>query len=103
MFHTTLLNPNYYSHPNTFDPLRWTHQAHEDPFIFTPFSMGAKSCIGEKLSIIEVKSILSYLFIHYQYTIDTPLQDIVWVQRLVYEPMQKVQFTLTKRESTKQI
>jgi len=48
--------------------------------------MGAKSCIGEKLSLMEIKSVLAYFFIKYDYKINTNIKDIIWVQKLLYEP-----------------
>ncbi|XP_058837424.1 probable cytochrome P450 9f2 [Topomyia yanbarensis] len=53
----------YYPNPDVFDPERFSQQNRSGmgavPYI--PFSIGPRNCIGSRLALMEVKSILYYL------------------------------------------
>ena len=55
VFMTTLLNKKYFPQPFLFQPERWLSEDEKinNPFVFTPFSMGTRSCIGERMSLLE--------------------------------------------------
>jgi len=55
-------NPVYFKNPDEFDPMRWLSKEKSiDPYAFTPFSAGPRSCIGQHLAMNESKVILCEL------------------------------------------
>lgn len=53
-------NPQHFPNPDVFDPNRWlTKEKTLDPYAFTPFSAGPRTCIGQHLAMNEIKIILS--------------------------------------------
>jgi len=56
---------NYHVNPEKFDPDRWYDMStskfavKDNPFIFTPFSMGARNCMGQHLAMVESRILLS--------------------------------------------
>lgn len=65
-------NPKYYSDPHAFKPERWLEgEANKvNTFLYTPFSAGARNCIGQHFSIIMMKTLLVRLFQKYELTLD---------------------------------
>ncbi|KAL5473710.1 hypothetical protein EMCRGX_G028238 [Ephydatia muelleri] len=61
-FFTSLMcrNPEYFSDPDTFDPSRFdADKTRPSPFVYFPFSVGHRSCIGRHFAMIEAKVILA--------------------------------------------
>ncbi|XP_047416579.1 thromboxane-A synthase isoform X3 [Sciurus carolinensis] len=50
-------DPEYWPHPETFDPERFTAEAQQQrqPFTYLPFGAGPRSCLGVRLGLLEVK------------------------------------------------
>lgn len=49
-------NPEYYPNPHTFDPSRWDKvDPKTSPYLFTPFSIGARGCLGQNFALMEIK------------------------------------------------
>ncbi|HEX2721600.1 MAG TPA: cytochrome P450, partial [Gemmatimonadaceae bacterium] len=48
-------NPEYFPHPERFDPARWTPeaQASRPKFSYFPFGGGTRVCIGEQFAWME--------------------------------------------------
>ena len=60
--HTIQRDPRYFQKPTTFLPERWTSEQPEaiiDKRAFMPFSTGAYNCVGQKLAMMEMRSILA--------------------------------------------
>lgn len=104
IFNTTLENEDNFQEPKVFNPDRWNSENANlsDPFVFTPFSMGEKSCIGERLSLLEIKTITAYFISHFDFSVDVQYDDITWVPKVVIEPREKVSFQLWKRDLRKE-
>jgi len=55
-------DPKYFEEPETFDPERWSDEsntkASQMPGVYCPFGDGPKNCIGQKLAMIEMKTVL---------------------------------------------
>ncbi len=66
--------------------------------MFTPFSMGAKSCIGEKLSLLEIKSITTNFLMNYDFEMTVRPEEIEWVSRVIVEPKEKIAFKVWPRD-----
>ena len=47
-------NPKIYEKPFDFDPNRWEKidQKTFNPYIFTPFSIGARGCLGQHFALL---------------------------------------------------
>jgi cytochrome P450 len=67
-------NPKYYTDPFKFNPERWMSEGNSviHPFMFIPFSSGARNCIGQHLAILEAKIVLIKLLSRYELTIEKP-------------------------------
>ncbi|MCJ1388165.1 hypothetical protein MMC18_001010 [Xylographa bjoerkii] len=49
-----------FAHPDVFDPARWLTGA-PVPKAYEPFSVGARSCIGKKIALVEMRMIIARL------------------------------------------
>src|SRR5690242_11729214 len=57
-------DPRYFAKPLTFLPERWTSEQPEaiiDKRAFMPFSTGVYNCVGQKLGIMELRSVTANL------------------------------------------
>lgn len=104
-FKANNINNRYYRNPDKFNLFRWipTHedfdeQASKDPFIFTPFSAGPRSCLGQNIAMIEAKIILSIFIAKYIFTIPDDYK-LRMCLRFVYEPFENLELLLCHRES----
>jgi cytochrome P450 len=62
--HCIQRDPRYFVDPLTFLPERWTDEEPDaiiDKRAFMPFSTGAYSCVGQKLAIMELRSVTANL------------------------------------------
>ena len=89
-------NPKYYNNPEKFDPYRWTIKSTNDPYVYIPFSAGPRNCIGQHLSQIEAKIILSEFLSRYAYKIAENYEHKMTV-RFLYEPHNELKLNLVKK------
>ncbi len=48
-----MYNQKYFPNPHNFDPDRWnTIDDKNMDFIFTPFSIGSRSCLGQHFALL---------------------------------------------------
>lgn len=62
--HCIQRDPRYFAEPLTFMPERWTDERPEaiiDKRAFMPFSTGVYNCVGQKLAIMESRSVTANL------------------------------------------
>lgn len=59
--------------------------------------MGSRSCIGERMSLLEQKVILTYFLKNYHYKVLTDIDNIHWVLRTVYQPKDGVDIKITRK------
>jgi cytochrome P450 len=62
--HTMHRDERYFVSPTQFIPERWTNEAPElirDKRAFIPFSTGAYNCIGQKLAMMEMRTVTANL------------------------------------------
>ncbi|XP_055529177.1 probable cytochrome P450 9f2 isoform X3 [Wyeomyia smithii] len=59
-------DPQYYPDPYKFDPERFSeaNRSKINPAAYLPFGVGPRNCIGSRLALLMVKSILFYLMKH---------------------------------------
>jgi cytochrome P450 len=57
-------DPRYWADPLEFLPERWTDEAPEkiiDKRAFMPFNVGVYNCVGQKLAMLELRSVVANL------------------------------------------
>ena len=88
-------NPKYYDEPEKFNPMRWSEENVKkiDPFVFLPFSAGARNCIGQHLAKLETKIILSEFLLRYNYNIADDYIHLM-IHRFLYEPYNDLKVNL---------
>jgi cytochrome P450 len=76
-------HPKYWKDPESFQPERWIHKddaAHEEfmakiRFVYIPFSVGSRVCIGQRFATIEAKLILVSLIQAFSFQIAPSQRD----------------------------
>lgn len=61
-------NPKYWENPSLFDPDRFDKEYNKKAFV--PFGVGPRSCIGEFLARVEIRTILIMLFKNFDFELD---------------------------------
>ena len=89
-------NPKYYNNPENFDPYRWAIKSNNDPYVYIPFSAGPRNCIGQHLSQVEAKIILSEFLSRYVYKISENYEHKM-TARFLYEPHNELKLNLVKK------
>ncbi|XP_064406607.1 cholesterol 24-hydroxylase-like [Halichondria panicea] len=86
--------PEYFDEPDTFNPDRFSPQnTQPSSFVFFPFGLGHRSCIGKHFALMEAKMILARLIQTYQVTLPSGYQ-LVRVQRTTMQPQDTVNCTI---------
>jgi len=93
-------NPMYYENVEKFDPYRWSEEKTKNlpPFAYIPFSAGSRNCIGQHLSQIEAKIMMSEFLQRYDCKISEGYEHKMTV-RFMYEPYHTLKVDLKKRSS----
>ncbi|KAL5473747.1 hypothetical protein EMCRGX_G028291 [Ephydatia muelleri] len=79
-------NPEYFNDPDTFDPSRFdADKTRPGPFVYFPFSVGHRSCIGRHFAMIEAKVILARLLQTFMVTLP-PSYKLVVEQLATQQP-----------------
>ena len=87
-------NPKYFPEPEKFSPERWLDKSQSlDPYAYIPFSAGARNCIGQHLSIIETKIIMSEFLKRFEFEVPKDY-DLKMSMGFLYEPAQKLRMNL---------
>jgi len=60
-------NPHFYNDPNKFMPSRWENI---DNNCFFPFALGKQDCVGQRLAMAELHSVIARLCLDYTFTIE---------------------------------
>ncbi|KAL5473718.1 hypothetical protein EMCRGX_G028252 [Ephydatia muelleri] len=96
MFSTAVMcrNPEYFNDPDTFDPSRFdADKIRPGPFVYFPFGVGHRSCIGRHFAMIEAKVILTRLLQTFKVTL-SPTYTLVVEQKITQQPKGDVLCTL---------
>ncbi len=65
----------HWTKPLEFYPERFIELKPEREFIYFPFGLGPRKCIGASISNLQMKKIISYLFSNYSFDITGPSLD----------------------------
>lgn len=84
--HVLMHDEKYFKNPKQFIPERWIkgndlYKGNSDPFIYLPFGFGPRSCIGKRLSNMEMEVLLINLVknfkIEFNYSTDNAFKSHV--------------------------
>lgn len=92
----TMLSPELFSDPDTFDPGRFSPNRAEDQshrFAWTPFGGGAHKCIGMHFSTLQVKLFVATLLRNRRINIDN-LDEFEWQRLPIPQPKNGLPITL---------
>ncbi|XP_055679446.1 probable cytochrome P450 9f2 [Lutzomyia longipalpis] len=61
-------DPKYFPNPQKFDPERFSEEnKHKiNPSVYVPFGVGPRNCIGSRFALMELKSIIYHLVLHFK-------------------------------------
>ncbi|XP_075237076.1 cytochrome P450 9e2-like [Lycorma delicatula] len=64
-------DPEYYPDPEKFDPERFSNESKSkrSPYVFLPFGVGPRNCIGLRFAMISTKSAMVHLLKKYKLTV----------------------------------
>ena len=87
-------NPKYFENPDEFKPMRWLDKSKVmDPFVYIPFSAGSRNCIGQHLSVMETKIIMSEFLKKFDFEVK-PGYKLRMDVSFLYEPAEKITVNL---------
>ncbi|XP_049314871.1 probable cytochrome P450 4d14 [Bactrocera dorsalis] len=68
MIYHALRDPAYFKEPDQFIPERFYSDNNEkiNTFAYVPFSAGPRNCVGQKFALLEMKSTISKILLHYE-------------------------------------
>jgi len=97
-YHYNHHNPAYFDNVDDFEPERWLDKSKTvESYAFTPFSAGARNCIGQHLALNEARIILGELLNMYDFKLQSGYQ-LKMASPFLYEPLDPILLDLTPRE-----
>nr|AAD39748.1 ecdysone 20 hydroxylase [Locusta migratoria] len=68
-------DPNYFPHPDVFDPERFSDKSAIAPFTYMPFGTGPHNCIGMRFGLMSAKAGVAHVLSQYEVSVaaDTPV------------------------------
>jgi len=91
----------YHENPDVFDPTRFldpnsrtSKTTAKDPYVFAPFSMGPRNCLGKTLAMFEGKIILALLEKNFTYKLSDPNYKLRMQQTFLFEPSEDISYDL---------
>ncbi|XP_064458394.1 cytochrome P450 4V2-like [Ornithodoros turicata] len=92
-------HPRFYDKPNDFVPERFLSTSEKNPFVYVPFSGGARNCIGQKFAQLEDKILLAQILRNFKVESKLASNDLQMSLELVLRPTQGLEIKLTPRSS----
>ena len=88
-------DPKNFDNVEDFNPNRWLDKTKSvDAYAFTPFSAGPRNCIGQHLSLIEARIILSEFLLRYEFKLRDNY-ELKMSSKFLYEPIEDIKVKLT--------
>jgi len=94
MLQSNDMNEKYYEDATKFKPERWVEKTLAGGIPTYHFSGGARNCIGQHLSNIESKIIISEFLKRFDFKVSKGY-EVKMTMKMVYEPIDPVPFDLT--------
>lgn len=94
-------DPSVFPDPDSFRPERHLSPSHARPnSVFIPFSQGARSCIGSKFAMMELKIFLVQILRRFRLLSKTPVQQIRLAVEIVLKPKNsKIEMLFMERKT----
>jgi cytochrome P450 len=94
-------NPEMFDDPNTFNPSRFEPgQQRPSPYVYYPFGMGNRSCIGKGYAMMAAKVMLSHFLHKYEVKLSDENFQLKRNWAVVLQPPDPVYCTITPRAHT---
>ncbi|CAN7992022.1 unnamed protein product [Ixodes pacificus] len=90
-------HPRFFEKPDAFFPERFLDYADRHPFLYIPFSGGARNCIGQKFAQLEDKILLTHIMRHFKVESELPMEQLQMSLELVLRPTQGLHLKVTPR------
>jgi len=98
-YHYNHHNPTYFEDVDDFKPDRWLDKTKVvESYAFTPFSAGARNCIGQHLALNEARIILGELLTMYDFKLQDGYQ-LKMASPFLYEPLDPILLDLTPKNN----
>lgn len=93
-------DPSVFPDPDSFRPERHLDPSCGTKSVFMPFSSGARSCIGSKFAMMELKIFLIQTLRQFRVVSKTPMQQIRLAIEIVLKPKNsKIEISFTERKT----
>ncbi|XP_002412998.3 cytochrome P450 4V2 [Ixodes scapularis] len=90
-------HPRFFEKPDAFFPERFLDYADRHPFLYIPFSGGARNCIGQKFAQLEDKILLTHIMRHFKVESELSMEQLQMSLELVLRPTQGLHLKVTPR------
>ncbi|ODM98334.1 Cytochrome P450 4C1 [Orchesella cincta] len=92
--------PQYFPNPEKFDPDRFLPERVRErhPYSYIPFSGGTRSCIGLKLAMMELKTIVAIVLRNFEVGTPDTMEELQFVANPTTKPSRPFRFTFKKRD-----
>ena len=90
-------NPEYFEDPDEFRPERWTDEFESQlpSFVYLPFGIGPRRCIGDRIAMMETRLILATLL--QEWEVESHLDELTFTPSVSLRPAEPVEMTLKRR------
>eukprot|EP00731_Ephydatia_muelleri_P008156 Em0004g494a len=89
--------PQYFDDPDTFKPARFDPEnKRPSPFVYFPFGVGHRACIGRHFAMMEAKLVLSRLLQTFHVALPSDYKICV-VEHTTRQPYDNIMCTLQPR------
>lgn len=98
-FYTMFRDPNVFENPDTFNPERFNSELltmdATNTYAYIPFSAGSRNCIGQKFAMLEMKSTISKIILHFELLPQG--EEPIPLMELILRSMNGIQLGLKRR------
>ncbi|GFQ64655.1 probable cytochrome P450 301a1, mitochondrial [Trichonephila clavata] len=97
VYEEIFLDETYFKNAEKFVPERWLNkQEKPNPFAFVPFGFGPRGCIGRRLALLEINTLVTEILRNFK--VEYHYEDIGIYSKLVNTPDKPLRFKFIERE-----